>query len=437
MKKRIWIGIAAIVVLAVGIGMIVTKVHANQDAAALDEQLRLARAEGIPTTWQEFAATIPAATPAENAAPLYRQLAAATADLKGKPSYDTDYSDLDAEVVFHTSTHVIKRAHTFLTDRKAVLELADRASKLPKCWFNRDWSQGFGTLFPEFAYMKGAAKAVAVRGALAAASHDPTAALADNREILLIGRHAGCEPFIISRLVGESVDWIAVRELSEWAFAFPAERAIYHDALVKAIAAMPRPDLKAEHSQDLSNILSLIDLSLTPEGRAKLGLHEDEVGLLNKIAPLLLSQPKARVEIVKAEREYWEALDQPPGKMGPLLEGAARRRDTALHAFPLADKLYEMFGSEDPTSNRKPNWETEIEACKAAARALSGPAIPNEIRTSDLLSPYDGKPLTYRFDGKQIVVTVSGNDPESRSPGLKIPSDKALAKPPAKAKQRG
>ena len=60
----------------------------------------------------------------------------------------------------------------------------------------------------------------------------------------------------------------------------------------------------------------------------------------------------------------------------------------------------------------------------ALARALNTHPIPTTIRTDDLLSPFDGKPLSYKYNGKEIVIQVSGKPgPGGKSPVLKIPPD--------------
>ena len=75
--RRKWffgcLGVVGVVILAAAIIKITaSQMEAAREGAELQEQLRLANAEGIPTTWQEFAATIKPAKPSENAAPLYQ-----------------------------------------------------------------------------------------------------------------------------------------------------------------------------------------------------------------------------------------------------------------------------------------------------------------------------------------------------------------------------
>ncbi|HTQ08588.1 MAG TPA: hypothetical protein VMI31_00810 [Fimbriimonadaceae bacterium] len=427
MKKRIWLAIGVLVVVAALVEFIVTKIHANQDAAALAEQLRLARAEGLPTTGQEFAASIQTAAPAENAGPLYKGLQAMFRTAEETPTGKLDPVQLQLDVLFHPSPKSLTRARTFLADRKKILDAVDRATALPKCWFDRDWSIGPAAVpFTEFAFMKGAAKLLALRASLAAAENRPADALADFARLRVLARHAACEPTIISIMVGRAIDAIALQALAECALACPSERRGFDDALSSQVGSLAAPNLKDEHREDLVDMLSLIDLCATPEGRKKVGIREEDIGAAARIFPMLLSQPKARIEIVKEERVIWDALDLPPKQASPIIRGATQRRDMALLAFPVAAQIYDMLGSgEEPTPLDRLNaWQAEKERYTAVAKALSGPAIPRSIRTSDLSSPYDGKALSYRFDGRQIVVTVSGLEN-----ALKIPPDKAFAKP--------
>ena len=64
---------------------------------------------------------------------------------------------------------------------------------------------------------------------------------------------------------------------------------------------------------------------------------------------------------------------------------------------------------------------------RALARILSSPQIPDSIDASDLLSPYDGKPLQYKYRNRQIVLSVSWPTDDTGEPvRLKIPSDGVL-----------
>jgi hypothetical protein len=101
MNRRIWILVTLAVAVVLGAILIPKKLSADRDEAAFQAQLRLARAEGIPTNWREFAATIPTATPSENAAALYRALKPHHKDLRSGNKKDT--GTVDVQLIFHPS----------------------------------------------------------------------------------------------------------------------------------------------------------------------------------------------------------------------------------------------------------------------------------------------------------------------------------------------
>jgi hypothetical protein len=158
-------------------------------------------------------------------------------------------------------------------------------------------------------------------------------------------------------------------------------------------------------------------------------LRESDVGQDERIVPIFLSQAKARVEIVRAERAYYAALGRPSKDRQQLLDQAKLNLSKSFFAFPTAANIYENLNSgQGQTNDREAVWEARRQQYAALLRALDGPVVPRSVKTSDLLSPFDGKPLKYSYDGKQIVITVSGFESDSKPVQLKIPPDKALKK---------
>lgn len=427
MKRRIWllIGLGVPVSLLIAF-FVVRKANADRDEAAFQAQLRLAREEGLSTTWQEFAATIPTAAPSENAAPLYRTLR----QIKRNRTDKRDLNAIDLQLIFHPGATTRSDAATLLAAYRDELGVADKAVLLPKCWFDRDWSQGLAVLMPEFADMKQVARAVALRGSLAADRGNVDAAIADARRVFAIARHAGQETTQISHLVGEAIYLIGVRDLAFWSLVH-RDRPAYREALEKALDDIPQPDVRVENRSDLFCVLSVIDLCATPEGRKELGLREEDIGAGEKIFPLLISRSQARIRIVKAERSYWAALSRPRAERASLISDARMDLNMALLAFPTAATVYSALnsGADDGATDREAAWQARKLQYVALLRALRDPkTTPRKIKTSDLLSPFDGKPLTYTFDGAQIVISVSGYANDSGPAQLKVPPDKALGK---------
>jgi hypothetical protein len=426
MKRRIWVVLVLTVAVVLGAILIPRKLSAARDEAAFQAQLRLARAEGIPTNWREFAATIPTATPSENAAPLYRALKPHHKDLLSGNKKDT--GTVDVQLIFHPSVTSEADASAVLANNKVALDIIDKAVKRPKCWFDRDWSIGAAAvLMPELADMKGAARLLALRGSLSATHGDVNAAIADAKRVFVIAGHAGQEGTQISHLVQEGIYDIGVRNLAYWAFTHQDNPA-YRLAFKVALDNFPKPNLKQEYRDELFGILSMIDLCATKEGRAELGLREEDIGAAEKIMPLLTSQSKARIRIVQAEREYWSALDRPLKERAELIDKIRLELNMAFISFPTAANVYwNLSSGEDGAVIREPLWQGKVMRYKVLLRALQiSKTPPRKIDTSHLLSPFDGKPVTYTFDGKQIVISTSSSEADSKPTQLKIPPDKAI-----------
>lgn len=394
-----------------------------RDDVAYQEQLRLARAEGLPTTGPEFVAYIRTAKPEENAAPLYARYATSVASKSGPRA--PDFDALDNALTFDPNARNVHAARKECEAYAAQLELIDQAARLPRCWFDRDWT-GVATLFPEYAKMKSAAKVVALRGSIAAHEGRPTDAIEDARSVFVIATHAGEEPHMIARLVQEAIYRIGLKHLAAWAFVH-RDRPEYARALHAATDALPRPQLKDEHRGDLYDVLSMIELCATPQGRAELGLREEDVPQgAERLFSLLLSKSKARITIVKAARAKYAALDLPVGQRGAAMAAATDEMGQALLAFPTAAHLLGVLSSggiTSPEADREQSWIARHQMDVALARALQHRTIPKALDTRDLRSPFDGKPLAYTFDGQQIGLEVSGYGPAGGPSPLRFPRD--------------
>ncbi|HWD40042.1 MAG TPA: hypothetical protein VG944_14430 [Fimbriimonas sp.] len=420
--RKVWLLLCGILLAILAIGLVRRKAGADRDQKEFLAQLELARKEGLPTTWQEFAATIPTASPNENAAPYYRQLSAMT-------KTGVIPKSLDDEILFDRTSDHVREAKALLAKEKPVLRLIDDATARPRCWFNRDWSQGGIVVMPELTYMKLAAKLLAIRGSLAAEESRPDQALNDAKKIFTVAHQAGDEGTLMSELLNESIYQIGLRTVAAWAFTHP-DVAAYREAFDKALGEAPKPNLKSEHRGDLYEILWVVDRSLTPEGRKDLGIKEEDRQRPSGFVSLLLSQPKSKVEIVRQMRERWKAFDLPRAQRDKRLEETQQKVILALLAFPDAAHLYDDlgFGDDEPT-NRENAMMARRQTYLALNRALQERTIPKSIVTRDLLSPFDGKPLSYAFDGKQIRILVSGHgsDDSADRIELKLPPDKTVS----------
>ncbi|HMS53885.1 MAG TPA: hypothetical protein PKA27_00665 [Fimbriimonadaceae bacterium] len=389
--------------------------------SAFEEQLRLARQEGMVTSAAEFRARIPNATDTENAASIYR-------NLKGRLPTTIDFADLTKQVAYKAGRHDLNMARKFLQEYRPVLQDLDVAVERPRCWFDRRWEDGAATLMPELAQMKSAARLILLRATVAVADGNSKAAIQDVERTRKLAKHAGEEPTMIARLVEAGIHRMALDALASWSFS-NRNQPLYAQLMIQTVQSLPNPNLKEENLGSLYEILSLIDLCSTPEGRHQLGLSEPDISPLEGPMSLLINPWKAKALIVEAERDRWRALTKPDQNLEAELDKATRKLYRGLLAFPTAANLHTMLGSgNDPVLDRQVAFSTGMLRFKALARALSQPKIPKQIDTRDLLSPLDGKPLHYEFNGKQVRIWVSGDDHEGEPVVLKVPPDSVLSK---------
>mgnify|MGYP006998739677 CR=1 FL=1 len=397
-------------------------VKARTDEAAFQKQLSLARKEGLPTTAEEFIATLPKVAPEDNAAPYYRQL-------RGKLGNTSEWAAL-MQGLMYGDTHAvsIRRAKEELTNREEALTLIAEAIRRPKCSFDRDWKLGLAVLLPEFADMKSAARVLLLRGAMAAVTGRANDAIADIRNMLKVANHCKDGSTAIPELVGESIELIAMRALADWSYKY--RLPLYSQELKRVLKQRHKPEPKRESRDILFSTLILLEQVSTTEGRQSLGIssQDEEVNRVERLFGFILDKGSAKVKLVESIREGWKALDAPIDQRRYRVRQASYNTSMALLAFPMAGRVSDALGyGDENVPCRVELWKCHQLFYQGALRALSEKVIPKAIRTDDLLSPFDGKPLIYRFDGRQIVIQVSTPKEIEFVPNVfKLPSDTSL-----------
>jgi hypothetical protein len=197
------VGLAAMFVLAKAVAA-GTLLFIDNAVAAEGRMLRVEAAQIIST------ALPPAPSADDNAAPLYqRAFASLTAD-KELDESDSPFKDpLTADVASGEVTAILER-------HAATLDLLRRATDKPGCRFDRDWSRpSIDMLLPEVQHLRQAARLLTLAARRAAADGDGEQALADVVRIHRLGMHAAGEPILISGLVGQAIDALALGTLAD------------------------------------------------------------------------------------------------------------------------------------------------------------------------------------------------------------------------------
>ena len=416
-RPTVWLAIVGTPLLVVAGVWVSTKISDNRAEADFQEQIRLARLDGIPTTAAEFKATISPALSIENAAPFYRRLK--SLDAKGADPLKTANA-----LIFKPGPKTLRAAQVLLDEHREYLKVVDQAILRPRCWFDRDWSLGPAVLMPELADMKRAAKFLRLRGSMAVARGDPNAALRDVRGIFRISEHSGEEQTLIADVVKQGIFSIGLQAVGFWALTH-RDTPTYGQTLREMAPKFPMPDCKKEHRDDFYGMLWLLEQGSTPEGRKNLGLREQDIPLDIRLSSLFANQPKAKFDIVKAERDYWSAFKLPKKDRDGHQEKDNEIIKNAIVAFPYAATIYQAFYEYDSSVSDRENLSVAYKQIGTGLVWLTDRTkIPWGVLARGLKSPYNGKPFVYTYNDKQRVIMISGSaDASGRPIHIKIPPD--------------
>jgi len=197
------VGLAAMFVLAKAVAA-GTLLFIDNAVAAEGRMLRVEAAQIIST------ALPPAPSADDNAAPLYQRVFAALTADKELDESDSPFKDpLTADVASGEVTAILER-------HAATLDLLRRATDKPGCRFERDWSRpALDMLLPEVQHLRQAARLLTLAARRAATDGDGEQALADVVRIHQLGMHAAGEPILVSGLVGQAIDALALETLAD------------------------------------------------------------------------------------------------------------------------------------------------------------------------------------------------------------------------------
>ncbi len=409
-RKWIWVGSIALLILVGG-----TKYRSYLHEGELDEQLRLAWEEGIPTNADQFASLIRKGDPSQNAGPYYTKLV-------GKlPWPSWPWLELE-ELMATPNSRTIANAKAQLQARAADFALVEAAVKLPDCWIDVDWKQAAALVISEGAVIRSLGGCLALRAAVAATEGKSKAAIQDIERIFKLAEHARVLPQFWGQNASEAIYRMGLSQLAHWSYSNPE----FLPALTKAVSHYPAFNFKRERAGALFYELSAAELSMTPEGRRLLGANPGDFRLEDYVYPVVLSQTGAKIAMIRAERKLWATRHLPWSQREAVLRDVEELVERASLAFPILGHQLEVLGDDGYPESRPENWESRRLQYLALTRALAAGKPSKAIKTSDLLSPFDGEPLTYAFDGKQIVIGVSR---VPRTPlELKVPSLQVLAK---------
>ena len=421
--NRVLLFLVGTSIVLLAISLLAVIVGRQRDHDALELELKLARDEGIPTTWAEFAAGITKSPPDENSADFYRDL------MRRKLKRPDD--KLSARLAIRPTRATIAEAAKWVQDHQGDYQILEQATNRRFCWFDRDWSKGVVVLMPELASMKSCSYLLAFRSSLEAVQNQDQKAVEDLHRAMKVADHVGQETTMLSALVRQACYNIALSKFALLCYQYPTH-TIYQREMEQAIKNYPIPNMLLIHRDKCLVVRSIIEMCRTPEGRKELGLKEDDQSNLEHVIPLVVSQHKADIEIVKACRQMYEACLLPAKDRAHPYEDAKDRLYKSLIAYPTACDIYSKWVEEDSVEAILDQAAQSVQIKYAATlQFLKSTRNKGPFKVTGLKSPFDGSPVKCSYDGKQIDVAVDGGSTENASRDLKIPGDtvfKALTK---------
>ncbi|GDX96098.1 hypothetical protein LBMAG47_17620 [Planctomycetia bacterium] len=363
----------------------------------------------------------------DDAAPLYLQ---ALASLDADDVLTGPESPLSSAP---PRVDVTSAAVTDLLARHAgTLDVLRRAADRPGCRFVRDWSRpSLAMILADVAWVRQAARLLAIDARRRAADGDMAAALADVVRLRRMAMHVAAEPFLISGLIGAAVDtWnletlVAILPAVTAAdAAAAAEPAI--DDLVRGPVSFQR-HIIGEEAFGLAGIASLADGSLADDENLQVGPPPRGALILFRCFSLpndlamyksCMRQSRALLERADMPRSTFRELDREATTIGN--EFMASRKSVlvgmigpAIHAIPIHAIL------KAQTSNRARHRAAEMILAATRARLKTGslPESADSLVPEFLIAlpadPYrDQGPLTVRIDAAGWLVYSVGPDGE-------------------------
>lgn len=406
-KAPIFIGIAAMTLLVVAAPA--SCYFADfQKQMQFEEQLRQAKSEGIPTTPAEFIATLPRIKPEENAANEYLKLP------RQSPKVIDSKSTLQKDLIDNPTPDRIAAAEKALQELKPWLDPIDRAVQYPHCLIEKDYSHGMCVvIFPEYTSLKYAAKAKCLRATLLAIQGKDKEAIHELDSLTVIRTHLFEQPNDLAPIVGYAIDGIAMNLLIKLSFKYP-HRLAYREAIRAGTEDKSKPNKLYASNHRLFDAISTIKLCETKEGLAEFGITGDAAKPDSNFITAIQPKSEARINLVKAYRDLFREINglNRHDKIDKI-EFAIMQ---AMISFPNAAMIYEgldMGLSPTVWFDNKPILRRNL--LTAFLRATETFPYRTSIKTDDLISPSDGKPLAYKFDGKQMTFEWQEADGEPRS----------------------
>lgn len=413
--KWLWIGLGFLCAVCGLSGVLMYKFLTNllvgdlsELAAAVDRERAETRRQGIPVEPEDLQRT-PAVPPDQNAAPLYRE---AFRKLPEIPS------DVDQAIQRVLRNEALEADFTQVAAKfdglEPWLQTVIRATRLPSCDFERDWSQGMYLELPELAEMKKCAKWLTIRGVIAARRGNVAKFEESIRAASQIGVHLSQEPILISSLVQIASDQVAQQGIAAALRANPSNAALLSASKKVLLSSFPRPDLKSilggECVLTVAAIRRLTNLNeLYPEASAS-----ESLSMSSAVTPEM--KKAFETQYLRKLRECVQIVakyDEDYLLQAEALQGLVRTKRTIPRIIDLVDMA--LFPAIEQVSHSIGRHQARYELTKAYVAILdfhrTKKRWPKDLaEVGEFVDPLAKRPLRYfPSDGGFTIYSVGAD----------------------------
>jgi hypothetical protein len=387
---------------------------AASKAQSLKAERHLAQQAGIVLRPEDL--RLPPVPPAENAAPLYRELAAV---LKAKPLDESllTKAAVGSDMVVLTEAEA-SQLRQLLAARPDVVALVHRVLEREQCDFQRDWKQGIDLKAPEYKTIRTCARIVRAESLLQLRAGQRAAAIGTLERGFRLGHHATSDQQVIAQLVGVACDNLMLGGLADIVRAAPDDSTTL--AAVRKVVGFQRP--KYDLDQMLSREAMMLGADFArvraggPVALAKyLQSTDGDTTTLAQLSPADQKRWILMIDSLEAERLQRLRTLLPITRL-PYQERKVRLEQLAAEDTQrsgLSALVSSLFVSDPPPfPERREARRATLEAGAAVleyhAKQQQWPTDLKQALGRMPEDPFTGQPLQYRVEGDGFVVYSVG-----------------------------
>lgn len=408
MRARwVWIGIPALVAIAFVAFWGYNRQAEVEAQRALDDQLRLAKAEGIPITTEDMSLLYPRVPDAQNAAVEFAEIRKRMLDHGDSSRWRSLVSNWDPVTQTFRDRHAVE---VFAERMKPYEELLKRAVKKPKFVPHRKWEDGFAVTFEDLDSIYEAVRSMLVSTDLAVVDRRWDDVISSCTLGNQVAELVEQEESVYAKSVAIRIRTLCAREIID-GLAFAPE----HSGLLNTLTLITRSHSPWNRQNlvktEVLEFLNGLNFLATPEGIKSYPINQR--GALERLPKPNAQMLKAKAEIIQCLRSAHTAALAPYEQRKLAVKDATTRASEALLVYP---SYFQWVHGGDMSITRAARLDMGDEMTilysmvdEAIRHRVNG-KLPETLDTSQLKNPFVNGKIVYRLDPGMITAVIYRSD---------------------------